>query len=78
MVMENIHVRMDICMKDNGLQEKSKAREFKAGQMKRFILEISKKAANTGKVSWNLGTEVITKANFQATKSTVEVLNVII
>ncbi len=47
MVKENIRAKMDICMKDNGFQAESRARELKAGRMRRFILEILKKAANT-------------------------------
>lgn len=35
-VMENIIVRMDICMRDNGMRVKNKERELKSGKINKF------------------------------------------
>lgn len=43
---ENIHAKMDIPTKVNGIKEKKKEKVFKAGKMDRFILDNLKKVLN--------------------------------
>lgn len=48
---ENIHAKMDILMRANGMKEKKKEKEFKAGKMDKSISVNLKKASNTVKES---------------------------
>lgn len=40
--MENMYAKMDIFMRDNGIREKNKVKEFNLGQMDKVTLAILK------------------------------------
>lgn len=75
MELENIHAKMDISMKVNGIKGKKKVKENKNGKMSKNIKANIKMDSNMDVEFLNLRTRVFMKENLLVIKLMEEVLN---
>ncbi len=75
MELVNIHAKMDISMKVNGIKEKKKVKENKNGKMSKNIKANIKMDSNMDVEFLNLKTVVLMKENLPVIKLMEEVFN---